>query len=289
MPDVRLSEFWGQKGISCLVTEDFEKAIIKQYKIKEIDCSSANSTKFKSELVKRNADILLVGTWGEKLKKSIIDTPVIASVNVHPSLLPKYRGPNPYLQNILHRETKTGVTFHLIDEHFDNGAILAQQEIDILPNDTSKELKNRTVFKTRLMCNEVLKKLEYGLVIPIKQNEGEATYFPNIKDDDKMLDFEKESAEQIHARIRALHPYVTYKDKFFIPNPYKLKIIDLDKGKVGDIIQTDVNNQSITVQCLNGKSLKMDYVMLYGFFNKPFTKQFIRKIKTWNFFHHLLF
>ena len=78
-----------------------------------------------------NVDVMLVGTWGEKIKKEIFDIPAIASVNVHPSLLPKYRGPNPYLQNILHRETKSGVTFHLINENFDR---------DILTNLIDTEL-----------------------------------------------------------------------------------------------------------------------------------------------------
>lgn len=257
--------------------------IIKQHKIREIKCKSANSDAFKKELLKLNADVLLVGTWGEKLKKEIIDLPVIASVNVHPSLLPKYRGPNPYLQTILNQEKKSGLTFHLIDEKFDNGAILTQKEINILPNDTSKELKERTVFQARLMCADLLKKLEYGLVIPVVQDDEDSTYFPNINDDDKMLDFDRESAEKICARIRALHPwlpsYVTYKNKFFIPNPYKLKIIAMQKGNVGDIVETDYKNKSITLQCQNGQAIKMDDVRLYGFFNRIFTKSYIKKIK----------
>lgn len=257
--------------------------VIKQHKLHEIKCKSANSENFKKELIKLNADVLLLGTWGEKLSKEIIDTPVIASVNAHPSFLPKYRGPNPYLQTILHRENKSGITFHLIDENFDTGAILSQREIQILPNETSKELKERTVFQARLMVAELLKKLEFGLVIPIEQNLKNATYFPNITDDDKMLDFKNESAEQIHARIRALHPwlptYVTYKDKFIIPNPYKLKILEMNKGDIGSIIETDYKKRSITVQCTEGKALKMDDVKAYGFFNKPFTKHILKNIK----------
>ncbi len=228
--------------------------LIKQYKLHEIKCKSANSERFKNEILRLNADIILVGTWGEKLKKEIIDLPTIATVNVHPSMLPKYRGPNPYLQTILHRETKSGITFHLMNEEFDKGAILSQKEIKILPNDTGKELKERTVFQARLMCAEVLKKLEYGLVIPISQNENEATYFPNIKPEDMMLDFEQETAEEIHARIRAFHPwlpcYITYKGKYYIPNPYKLKIVNKPTGK-------------FSIKCKCGKYLEMLEVKRY--------------------------
>lgn len=257
--------------------------LIKQHKLHEIKCKSANSEEFRKEVLRLNADVILVGTWGEKLKKEVINLPVIASVNVHPSMLPKYRGPNPYLQTILHRENKSGLTFHLMDEKFDRGAILAQKEIPIIPNETSKELKERTVFQARIMCAEVLKKLEFGLVIPIEQKEAEMSYYPNISQSDMMLDFEKETAEEIHARIRAFHPwlptYVTYKNKFFIPNPYKLKILSIQKGEVGDIVETDYKNNSITVQCKDGKAIKMDGVKLYGFFNRPFTKMFIKNIK----------
>ena len=272
----------------------YDVTLIKEKNLHEINCKSANSEKFKKELVRLNADILLVGTWREKLKKEIIDTPVIASVNVHPSFLPKYRGPNPYLQTILHMEKKSGVTFHLINENFDKGSILAQKEIPILPDDTSKELKTRTVYQARLLCAEILKKLADGLIIPVQQNEKEATYFSNIKPLDMMLDFEKETAEQIQARIKAFHPwlpcYVTYENKYFIPNPYKLKVLDADYTqkilakssikvpKIGSIISTHYKSRTIIVMCQDGKSLKMVGTNLYGFFNKPFTKMFIKNI-----------
>ena len=272
----------------------YDVTLIKEKKLPEINCKSANSAKFKNELIKLNADVLLVGTWKEKLKKDIIDTPVIASVNVHPSFLPKYRGPNPYLQTILHMEKKSGVTFHLISEDFDKGSILAQKEIAIMPDDTSKELKEKTVYQARLLCSEVLEKLGDGLIIPVPQNEKEATYFPNINPKDMMLDFEKETAEQIQARIKAFHPwlpcYVTYKNKYFIPNPYKLKILDeaytqkvLEKSEIkelqiGNIIGTHYKSRTIIVMCQNGKSLKMVGTNLYGFFNKPFTKMYIKEI-----------
>lgn len=254
---------------------DFFKAshdltLIKQYKLHEIKCNSANSESFKNEILKLNADIILVGTWAEKLKKEIIDLPTIATVNVHPSMLPKYRGPNPYLQTILHKETKSGITFHLMNEDFDKGAILAQKAIKIFPNDTGKELKARTVFYARLMCAEVLKKLEYGLVIPIAQNENESTYFPNIKPEDMMLDFKNETAAQLHARIRAFHPwlpcYVTHKGKYFIPNPYKLRILTS--------AQEEYSKKTFTIKCKCGKYLEMRDVKPYNYFQNQLASLF---------------
>ena len=257
--------------------------LIKKLKIHELTCTSANSEEFKKEILKLNADIILVGSWGEKLSKETINLPKIATVNVHPSYLPQYRGPNPYLQTIWHQESNSGITFHLMDENFDTGAIVAQQKIKIYPGDTGKELKERTLFQARLMVSEVLKKLEYGIVIPVAQDETKATYFKNIKPVDMMLDFQKETAEEICAHIRAFHPwcpcYVTYKNDFFIPNPYNLKIIDSTKPNIGAIIDKNVKNKSITVQCQNNKAIVMDNVKIYGFLKSPYTKYFISKIK----------
>ena len=244
--------------------------LIKKYKLHEIKFKSANSEEFKKEVLKLNADVILVGTWGEKLRKDIINLPTIACINVHPSFLPKYRGPNPYLQAILNKETKSGITFHLMDEKFDNGAILSQKCIEIFPNDTSKELKARTVYQARLLCAETLKKLEYGMIIPITQDNNKATYFPNIKPENMMLDFTRETAEEISARIRAFHPwlpcYVTYKTKYFIPDPYKLRILNIKDSKknIGEIISINPKLKSITVLCQNNKAIEMENVKLYG-------------------------
>jgi methionyl-tRNA formyltransferase len=247
-------------SISNYFKTSHDLTLIKQYRLHNIKCKSANSENFKKEILRLNADIILVGTWGEKLKKEIIDLPTIATVNVHPSFLPKYRGPNPYLQTILHKETKSGITFHLMNKDFDRGAIIAQKEIKILPNDTGKELRERTTFQARLMCAEVLKKLEYGLVIPISQNEDEATYYPNVIPEDMMLDFSKETAEEIHARIRAFHPwlpcYITYNGQFYIPNPYKLKIVTSKTD-------FEYKDNTFTIKCKCGKSLEMRDVKKY--------------------------
>ena len=147
-----------------LFVQDFFKSssevtLIKKLKLYEIKLKSANSIDFKKVILKLNPDIILVGTWKEKLKKEIFDLPKIATINVHPSLLPKYRGPNPYLQTILHGEKYSGVTFHLMSEKFDAGPILSQQKIELLPCDTSKELREKTVFQARLLCRELLNKL----------------------------------------------------------------------------------------------------------------------------------
>ena len=243
-----------------------EYTLIKKHKFRDLAFNSANSDAFKRFLIKENIDLVIVGTWSEKLKKEIIDVPVIGTVNVHPSLLPKYRGPNPYLQTIWHGEKKSGVTFHLMTEKFDRGPILAQSEVEILDGDTGKELKNKTVFQARLLCSEVIGKLGDGLVIPVPQDENQASYFENVKPEDMTLNFKKESSAELVRHIRAFHPwlpvYLQCGDLFFIVNPYNIEIVD-GSGAAGEIIAK--SKKSLTVATFDGKALKMDNLKLYKF------------------------
>lgn len=258
-----------------------EYSYIKSYNLPEIKAKSANSEEFKRELLALNPDIVLVGTWSEKLKKEIVQLPKIAMINAHPSLLPKYRGPNPYLQTIWHGEEKSGITFHLMNEKFDAGAILLQKTVEIKPEDTGKELKERTVLTARSAVTELLNRLADDFIIPVDQSEERATYFPQIKPDDVMLDF-KQSAEEISAHIRAFHPwsktFFEHKNKFFIPNPYNLEILE-NTTKIkdtGKIVDKNNKEKSITIVCGDGKLLKMSDLKLYGCLNKPFCSFYIK-------------
>lgn len=240
--------------------------LIKKYGFKDLSFASANSEDFRQFLIKENVDLVIVGTWCEKIKKEIFEVPVIGTVNVHPSLLPKYRGPNPYLQTIWHGEKKSGVTFHLMTEHFDRGPILAQSQVDILEGDTGKELKDKTVFKARLLCADVLAKLGEGFVIPVPQDEGQASYFKNVAPEDMTLNFSKESSVELLRHIRAFHPwlpvYFQHGNLFFIVNPYSAEIVD-GQGNAGQILAKDKN--SLTIAAYDGRALKLDNLKLYKF------------------------
>lgn len=246
--------------------------LLKKHKIRDLKFKSANSERFKKFLIKENVELVLVGTWSEKLEMSVINIPVIGTVNVHPSLLPQYRGPNPYLQTILQGEEKSGVTFHLMNEKFDSGSILAQKEIEILDGDTGKELKNKTVFQARLLCANLLEKLAHGFVIPIVQDEKTASYFGDVKPEDMTLDFNKETSIELLRRIRAFYPwlptYFQHGNLFYILNPYKTEIVD-KSGDAGKIIEK--SKKSLTVATKDGKALKMDGLKLFRF---PFLTDF---------------
>lgn len=256
-----------------------EVTLLNQLGIKQIRMKSANCENFRKLMINLNVDLILVGTWKERIKKEIFSIPKIATVNVHPSLLPKYRGPNPYMQTILHGEKFSGVTLHLMDEKYDGGAILAQQKVEILEADTSKELREKSVRTARKLVAEFITDLDDKIITPIAQSEKHATYFPNITGEEKMLDFKFQTADEVVRTVRALHPflpcYITYKDKFFVVNPYTMQILLEDTGNSspGDVIAKNAEKSSITMVCKDKKAIRFNGLKLYR--RSLLTKHFI--------------
>lgn len=208
-----------KKSIKDLITTDYTEKYISKLKLPIIKDKSANSKNFQRKLMKLNPDILLVGTWGEKISKTTYDIPKIASINIHPSLLPKYRGPNPYSRAIMFGESKTGITFHLMNEKFDAGAILFQKEIKILQTDNAKTLKTRLCKEIAPMCTEIINKLDSEIVQTIKQDESIASYYPHIKPDEIIVEPHLMTFNEIHNKVRGLAPwqstYLLYKNEYF--------------------------------------------------------------------------
>lgn len=256
-----------------------EVTLINKLKIRQIRLKSANGPLFRKLMVTLNVDLIIIGTWRERLEKETFNLPTIASVNVHPSLLPKYRGPNPYLQSILHGEKYSGVTLHLVTEKFDNGPILKQEKVEILDSDTSQELRDRSVRTARKLVTELISDLDNKVLTPVAQNEKLATYYPNISGDERMLDFKFQTSDEISRTIRALHPflpcYITYLNKFFIVNPYNFKILQESFSAIaGDIVAKNPEKSSITILCADDKAIRFTDLKLYKAERK--TKEFIK-------------
>ena len=254
---------------------------IKSYNLKEIHAfKGVNSKEFKKALLKLNPDIVLVGSWGEKISKEIYDIPKIATINAHPSLLPKYRGPNPYYWAIRNQETVSGVTFHLVDDGFDTGAILAQEEVNIYPSDTGESLKQRTVLTARGVVCELLKDLSEDIIIPLQQREDKSSYYSYPEDFE--LDFKKD-AEEIYANIRAHYPwartYFYHNITALTPNPHKISIIENNSEytEAGTIVDLEVTSKTICILCANNKVIKMSGINLYKEFDRAFTKNYLRQ------------
>ena len=252
---------------------------IKSYNLPELDARSVNTDDFKRVLLKLNPDIILVGSWGEKIKKEIYDIPKIASINAHPSLLPKYRGPNPYFWSIKNLESTSGVTFHLIDSGYDTGAILAQEEVKIYPSDTGQSLKDRTVLIARGVVCELLQALREDIIIPLSQQETKASYYSHPSGLE--LDFNK-TAEENHALIRAIHPWA---EAYFYYNGTPLAVLvegleinenDTPYESPGTVTGVDYKKKTVSVLCANNKILTMT-VRLYSKRDRLFTGNYIKR------------
>lgn len=256
-----------------------EVTLIESLKLNRIRLKSANSELFRKLMLTLNVDLIIVGTWKERIQKETYNIPSIATVNVHPSLLPKYRGPNPYMQTILHGEKYSGVSLHLLTDKFDAGPILKQEKVEILESDTSKELREKSVHLARKLVDEFIQDLNDKMITPIAQSEKYATYYPNITGDEKMLDFKFQTSDSISRTIRALHPflpcYIEYKGKFFIVNPYNFQILsEKSPFSPGDIIAKNSDRASITVVCADKKPIRFVGLRLYkaDFRTKNFIK-----------------
>ena len=263
------------------IIPSLDYAYIRSYNLPEIKARSVNSEEFKTAILKLNPDIILVGSWGEKIKKEIFSIPRLGTVNAHPSLLPLYRGPNPYYQVIKHGEDLSGISLHLVYEGYDSGAVLFQRGVEVLPDDTGESLKKRTVLVARGAVFELLNKLQEDVIIPLTQIEERATYY-SAKDMEVMLYFRK-PAEEIYAHIRAIHPwgktYFATGKEFLSPDPHKTYILDNNTPyhKLGSIAEVSPQTLSVTVVCGDNRLIKLENVKLYK--KEIFTKAFLKKLK----------
>ena len=151
-------------------------------------------------------DLCVTAAFGQILSQEILDIPKIGTVNVHSSLLPKYRGSAPINWAIMEGETVTGVTTMMTDKGLDTGDILLQKNIDIPPGETAEELTARMAPIGAELLIETIRGLEAGTVQRVKQDESKASYFPMLKKEMGEIDW-RMSAHQIVCRVRGLTPW----------------------------------------------------------------------------------
>ena len=151
-------------------------------------------------------DLLVVVAYGQILPKSILKIPRVGAVNVHASLLPKYRGAAPIIWVILNGEKVTGITTMVMDEGMDTGDILLQSEIQIGKEETSQTLHDQLACLGAQLLRETLEGMKSGNIHPISQDHSKATYAPPLKKEDGRIDWRKEATE-IDRQIRAFTPW----------------------------------------------------------------------------------
>lgn len=268
-----------KKYLYDIIFPHYDYLFVKNHKLHDICASSVNSKEFKREIKKLQADVIIVTSWSEKFSKETIELPSIACVNLHPSLLPKYRGPNPYMQVILHQESKSGITFHLMNENFDEGDIIHQAEINVLPNETGNSLKLKSCSCAKREVQILLNNFILKLKMVKKQDSTKASYFKNIELSDSILDFEKETAIEIDKKIRAFNPWLSchipYKDEFFTFSKHSIQDKKYDIAPATIINKTD---NELEIICKDGNSIKFSNLKIKRPFCKMYTSFYINHV-----------
>jgi methionyl-tRNA formyltransferase len=159
-----------------------------------------------AELAALAPDAMVVVGYGQIIPQSIIDIPRLGIINVHASLLPKYRGAAPVQWAIARGERVTGVTTMRIDAGLDTGDMLLKWETEIGPEETAPELSARLAVAGADLLVETLAGLEAGTIRPIPQNDAEATYAPILKKEDGVIDWLRPAPEILN-RVRGFTPW----------------------------------------------------------------------------------
>lgn len=233
-----------------------------------------------SEIKNQKPDLIIVAAYGKILPKSVLEIPGFGALNVHTSLLPKYRGPSPIQNAILNGDIKTGTTIMLMNEGVDTGDILTQKEILIEKNENYAELSERMALISSSLLIETIPMWIRRKINSKKQDESKATYCEIIERSDGKINW-ADDAISIYDRFRAFSPWpgiFTYLEKGRFNFRLKLHTISLaekkeeeKKYKLGEVFQI---NEDVFVQTGQG-SIILKEVQLEGK-NKVNIAEFVR-------------
>lgn len=206
-------------------------------------------------------DLIIVVAYGKILPLSVLNIPKHFCINVHASLLPKYRGAGPIQWSVLNGEKETGVTTMLMSEGLDTGDILLKKSTEIGENETASELHDRLSLLGAELLIETINAVKSGNITPIKQNDEESCYSPMLTKEMCPVDFSK-SAKEIHNQIRGLSdwPCATANLDGKRIKLYKSHIVPDIKGKSGEI--TDA--ESFVIACGDGNGIAIDEIQAEG-------------------------
>jgi methionyl-tRNA formyltransferase len=182
------------------------KILAEKLKLAILQPARARDEKFISELRGLKPDLIVVVAYGQILPQSILDLPKFGCLNVHTSLLPKYRGASPIQSAILNGETETGVTIMKMDVGLDTGEIISQTRTPILPEDNSQMLHDRLAQLGADLLVETIPDYVAGKILPKPQPAEGASYAAKIKKEHGKINW-NEPAEKILNRLRAFTPW----------------------------------------------------------------------------------
>ena len=238
------------KGRGLVLEASPVKQAAQEHGIEVLQPEQMSEPAFLARLQSLRPDLIVTAAFGHILKQEILSLPRRGCINVHASLLPKYRGAAPIAWAIARGETETGVTVIQMDEGMDRGPVLMQKSIAIAPDETGGSLHDKLAALGAEVLSETLSALAAGSLQPIPQDHAQASSAPLLKKADGRLDWGK-SAVELERRIRAFDPwpggFFTWQDQPI--KVWKAKAVS-GHSKPGEIIAA--NQDGLVVACGEG-------------------------------------
>ena len=276
-PALIITETDKPTGRKQIFTPSVVKTTAQKYGLPILQPDKIGNCKLEIENLK--PDLIIVVAYGKILPKSILNIPKYGCLNIHPSLLPKYRGPSPIQETILRGDDETGVTIILMNERMDEGPIVSSSKVKVQNSKVNYiELHNQLAELGEKLLVETIPKWINGEIKAEPQDDSKASYTKIIKKEDGRIDW-TESAEIIERQIRAFNPWPSSFTDFEGKNLKILKAEILDQGgnfKSGEIFLT--KDKKIGVQ--TGKNcLVIEELQLAGK-NRMTAKEFLNGYKN---------
>lgn len=242
----------GMKLMPCPV-----KVVAMEHQIEVYQPATLKSGEALERLSALKPELIVVAAYGKILPKEILDLPRLGCINVHSSLLPRYRGAAPINWAILNGETETGVTIMYMAEGLDTGDIISQRATAIDPDETVESLHDRLALLGAELLGKTVAAIGAGTAQRVPQNDAESCYAPMLSRQLSPIDFSR-SAHEIHNQVRGLIPWpattMEIKGQTFKIFAVEETGMDSTQG-AGTLLGAD--RQGINVVCGDGKVLRI--------------------------------
>jgi methionyl-tRNA formyltransferase len=242
----------GQERGSTRQTGKGMKAIAEEKGVPVYQPESINTPEGVAKLREWGAELLVVAAYGQILSKDVLEAAPRGGINVHASLLPKYRGAAPVAWAIYHGETRTGVTIIRMTTGLDAGDMLAQHAIAIHPDETTGELEARLATIGAELALKVIKQIASGSAQGVRQDKSQVTKAPKLKKEDGLITWER---DDVPRKVRAMQPWPTAYTFFHRDGKPPVRVI-ITRAKLHDTWLGDIPNSG-TLEMVAGSPPKL--------------------------------
>ncbi len=225
--------------------------------------SSDESADKQGRGTEQGADIFVVVSYGQIMPLEVINLPKYKTINVHFSVLPKYRGASPIQSALLNGEEFTGTSIFILDEKVDHGSLLATEVVKIDADDNALTLSQKLAYKSAALINTVIEDYITGKIAPLPQDESAATHTKHIEKADGKIDWNK-SAQEIYNQFRAFYPWPGVWTKW---NGKLLKTTDIQVNTLQmptELAKPGIVLDGGVVVCGQGTSIKIKSLQMEG-------------------------